>query len=281
MSFELTSMDSLRRDVGIIDDSNYGKYVRLIEDPNEPFSGGYEDPGFDVGLGSCSSEWNGTIISEKDAEELIRLHDANQSSPDHWRLHGNSAILDQNGFPYCWMFGPVGAMQTALAQTGMPNVPKLCATATAARVKNWRKVGGWGDQAVEGIQKWGVPGNDVWDQKDIGSPAKWQQEAVIRSAAMNNIVEFIKLPLVRGQVPEEVLRSVLLDPENPMPVTAAYNWWGHLIFLSKWLGKMTAKGVNSWGPNWEANGCVALRGSKCLPNEAIAIKAVKPRIGAM
>lgn len=281
MSYAL-GMEDMGASPFVIDDSNYHEVVKQIIDPDEPYSGGYDQSMHsEEGLSAvCDSEWNGDIIPESQWEELIRWHDENQTTPDHHRLYKEVPITDQNGFPYCWMFGVVGAMMTSMAQSGI-DVPFLSATYTAAMGKGWVKRGGWGAEAIGYIKKYGVPTNDVYPQHAFDRKLA-AQESVKRSAAACDELEFIKLPTDRGSVPLEVVASVLLDPENPMPISTAFNWWGHLTYSSKFgrdsRGRWGHKNVNSWKESWGQKGCSFIVGSKARPNEAIAIRSVKARV---
>lgn len=264
----------------IIDDSNAHNVIRQITDPLEPFSGGYEPQLYDDGgLASvCDGEWNGTIIREREVDELIRYHEENQSSPDHWRLHKNVPVLDQNGLPYCWQYGVVGAMMVAYAQSGA-DVPHLSAAYPAAMGKNWIQRGGWGGEAITNIKRYGVPTVDVYPEHAFDRQLAATQ-AVKDSAAIHNDIRFLKLPQVNGYVPLEVLRSVVLDPENPMPFSCGFDYWGHLTYSTKWGrtpdGREGHKNVNSWKITWGQRGCSFLTGRKAIPVEAIAIQRGKP-----
>jgi hypothetical protein len=76
--------------------------------------------------------------------------------------------------------------------------------------------------------------------------------------------------------------SVLLDPKNPRAVTLGLMWWGHLVYGCKAVkidrNNYGIKIANSWGGNWEKNGCAVLSESKATAHEYVAIDRVTPRM---
>ncbi|MEL6895767.1 MAG: hypothetical protein AAFP90_06685 [Planctomycetota bacterium] len=268
----------------IIDDTNYSALANEVADPNQPeLCGGYDVRLYDdAGLASvCNGEWNGEIFPESQWPELIRFHEENNSSPDHHHIASGCKILNQRRTNYCWIHGPAGAMQVALAQAGY-DPPHLSAAATGALIKRGRNVGGWGAEAIDGIvgNRYGMPTVDVYPEGTINLNLA-RSERVRRSAAVNDELEFLKLPRERDRVPLQVIASVLLNPHEPMPISTGFAWWGHLTFHSKFgrdqRNRWGCINVNSWGERWGNGGKSFIAMPKCLPDEGIAIRRVKHR----
>ena len=106
-----------------------------------------------VGAPVFSSAFSGEIYPRKDWDELAAMQEKNKTSPYDVRK-GRVAILNQKSTNYCWAYGVVGAIATVYAKTGISD-PTLSATSVAAQAKDFQNVGGWGENAVEQIQKTG------------------------------------------------------------------------------------------------------------------------------
>lgn len=270
----MTFVSNLGSNPFIIDDSNADQFVQQSRD--DGFSTGYEPRPYDTQPeGFFAPVFNSPIIPRSQWDDHIKRQEDEQSSPDHWRIRGGVPVLDQNGYGYCWMYGPVGAIMTAYAQTG-GYVPHLSAMGPAAQGKNWRNQGGYGGEAIRYIERFGIPELSVWPEhkNDRSLPNKPEVKA---SAEKHKVVEFLELPRSNFNA----LMSVLLDPINPRPVTMALNWWGHLVYGVKAVkisaGKYGVKIVNSWKPSWGDQGTSVLTESKATAFEQIAIQRVKVR----
>lgn len=186
-----------------------------------------------------------------------------------------SFIVDGCAVHNCWMYGVVGAIMTAYAQTG-GFVPHLSASGPAFQGKNWRNQGGYGGEAIRYIERFGIPELSVWPEhkNDRSLPNKPEVRA---SAEKHKVIEFLELPRSNFNA----LMSVLLDPINPRPVSMALNWWGHLVYGVKAVkisaGRYGVKIVNSWKPSWGDQGTSVLAENKATAFEQIAIQRVKVR----
>jgi hypothetical protein len=162
-------------------------------------------------------------IPASERADHYRRQQAEQSSPFHWWQAGGCKILSQGSWGYCWMFGTVGGMQCAYAQTGIQS-PHLNAHYPAWLGKNGRNQGGWAGEALGYIERFGVPEYGAFPGKPTNRAAFDRREAR-DNAALHKAVEFAELP--RNDY--DALCSVLLDPIDPRPVTMGLNWWGHLV----------------------------------------------------
>ena len=263
--------------IPIIDPTNAHLYAE--ESADGGFSRGYVERDYHrFGEGFYAPRYSGPVFPRSQWDDLIKMHDENQSSPDHWRIKAGVPVLDQNGLGYCWIYGVAGAMMTGYAQTGI-SVPHLSATSAGAQGKNWRNEGGWAGEAIEYIARFGMAELSVWPEHSMDRSLP-NQEAVKRSAAMHDVVEFLELP----QQNFDAAVSAILDPINPRAITLGLMWWGHLVYGTKVvkIDRRTygIKIVNSWRPSWGENGCAVLEESKATAHEYVAVDRCKIRMSA-
>jgi hypothetical protein len=166
-------------------------------------------------------------------------------------------------------------MMTAYAMSGSP-VPHLNPFATGYRIKSGRNEGGWGEEAIKGINEFGMPEESLWPGHQA-QMSNWQRQEVKANAMAHRITQSLELP----QKDILALVSVLTDPRWPRPVTIGLDWWGHLIYAIR-AGiegnEFLIKFANSWKLTWGQNGCGWLRESKARASEQIAIQRVSPLV---
>ena len=259
----------------IIDDSNAAKLVDQWRQEGYTFGGMPRDYSASP-FGSASRPLY-QYQFESDRNKLrdrIKRADEEKTTPDDWRISADVPILDQNGYGYCWCYGVGGAMMTAYAMSGAP-VPHLNPFATAYRIKNGRNEGGWGEEAIKGINEFGMPEESLWPGHQA-QMQNWQREEVKANAIAHTITQSLELP----QNDVLALVSVLTDPYWPRPVSIGLPWWGHLVYAVRagWQdGRFVVKIPNSWKITWGEKGCAWLVESKAKAAEQIAIQRVKPR----
>lgn len=263
--------------VGVIDESNFQQYVEDNVQRSGEMGSGYKIRPYDSKpLGSYAPIFqNQRRFPRRQWDDLIKLQDDHFSSPYHHHKASNVPILDQNGFPYCWMFGLVAGMMNCYAISGLP-VPYLSATGPAAQGKNFRQQGGWAGEAIEYVDRYGVPTVDTWPEHSLDRdlPNNPDQKA---DAKRHKVVDFLELP----SQDFEAAASVLLDPLRPRPVTLGLMWWGHLVCGLR-LVKISRNEygiliVNSWDETWGDGGYKVLTERRATAHEQIAISHVSPR----
>jgi len=262
--------------IGVIDDSNAQLYVEENKVLSGAFGSGMVKRDYALhGLGSYANVFSGEIIPRSKWDDLIKRQDDNESSPYHHHIASDVEVLDQNGYPYCWMYGTVAGVMNRYASQGLP-VPFLSATAPAAQGKDYKQEGGWAAEAIPYIEKYGLPTVDTWPQHSLDRKLAKNHEQQL-DAARHGIVQFEELP----QSNFDAAASCLLDPYNPSPVTLGLMWWGHLVCGLR-LVKVDRNTygiliVNSWTREWGENGFKVLVESKATAHECVAIRNVKVR----
>jgi C1A family cysteine protease len=262
----------------IIDDSNASKLVDQWRQEGLTFGGMQRDYN-SAPFGSASrpsKQFQYTFESDRGKlRDRIQRADENKTTPDDWRIAARVPIMNQGSWGYCWIFGVVGAMMNAYAMTGS-TVPSLNAFPTGYRIKNGRNEGGWGEEALRGIEQYGVVEESLWPGLEA-KMSNWDRQEVKANAILHKVTESLELP--RRDI--LALVSVLTDPTNPRPVSVGYDWWGHLIYAVRagWKdGKFVIKIVNSWDETWGEKGTAWLTESKAIASEQIAIQRVSPLV---
>lgn len=176
--------------------------------------------------------------------------------------------LDQDQTNYCWCNGVIHAVIFARMTAGLPYV-SLSPASVAAKIKNYRNVGGWGGEAIQGIQKFGIGTTDLWPANAIDD--RYDTPELRKVAAQYNIIEFDE---IRPQSFDEVMTCLLLG----FPVPIGHGWWGHLVChvdpVVIGRGVFGTRFRNSWGEKWEDSGFGLMEEEKATPDEANVVRIV-------
>lgn len=272
MSSYVTNLGS----IPVIDDSNASQLVAVASQAGAP-SRGYELRNFARHpFASYAPSYSGRRIPRSDWDELIELQDKNESSPHHVHVRNNLPVLDQNGLPYCWMYGTVAGVMNRYGAIGINPVPHLSATGPAAQGKRWREQGGWAGEAIEYIERYGIPTVDTWPEHSM-QRALADNHAQQLDAARHKIVTFEEIE----SRDFDAAVSCLIDPFNPCPVTLGLAWWGHLVCGLRAVkissGQYGILIVNSWTKKWGEQGYAVLAQNKATAHEYVRIDRVQPR----
>ena len=266
MSFQSNLSGSL-----IIDDSNYKLFADEAAAANGGMGTGYNQRDYNVApLGTYADETTRKIIPRSDWEDLIREKTERKANlHDLWKFR-KVPVLNQGPLPYCWMYGTAGAIMTAYAKSS-PYVPHLSATSCAAKIKNYRKEGGWAGEALDGIRKYGISTLEYWPEHDLDRSNDTAEQRA--NAALHKHVEFAELPSRSF----EALATALLSDD---PTTLGLTWWGHLVYALELVvierGRFGVRGPNSWDYSWGANGLFVLDESKAIAHEQISVLSATP-----
>lgn len=262
----------------IIDDGNASKYVDQWRQEGYSFGmtprdyaaapfGSANKPARDLSMGE--------VLKRSQFADAIKRADENKTTPDDWRIALAPWIENQQSWGYCWGFGACKAVEIAYAMSGY-NVPHLNPFPTAFRIKQGRNQGGWAQEYLEGVDKFGIVEHSLWNGNEA-SMAKWERGEIKANGELHKVTASLELPTNDFAA----LVTSLTHPKVPRPVTLGLNWWGHLVCGVRAVviepGKFGIKIVNSWGENWGEGGCAILTEQKATAAEQIRIERAKPR----
>lgn len=177
-------------------------------------------------------------------------------------------VLSQGRTNYCWINGVVHAMMATRAFTNMPFV-SLSPAWTGAKIKNYRNVGGWGGEAIEGINRYGIP--DVQFCPPNAIDRRYDTPEARANAALHKIPEQYEL---QDRNFDQTMTALILG----FAVPAGLSWWGHLVcFLDPVVispRRYGVKFINSWSANWGDHGFGVLEESKARPDDQQALRSI-------
>lgn len=207
------------------------------------------------------SEWQARI---KEIEETkTRLSDiANRR---------NLPCKDQGQTNYCWINAPTYAMEQLRVAQGQKMVI-LSAASGGAKIKGFRNVGGWGQEALEFIAENGLVPQDRWPMNAI--VRQYDTDENWKLAKKYRCLEWWSLDPNN----DDELISCLL---RRWPVAVGYNWWGHEVTAvdAVWLdGTHAGRIRNSWTMNWPTQGAMGygiLQGRKLTPDDAVVPRSAR------
>lgn len=210
------------------------------------------------------SEWSARIREMEDTQSRLS---------DVW-FAGGCEHLDQNGQGYCWAYAATHCVTALRARDNQPYV-RLSAHAVACAIKGFRDQGGWSADALQFITERGVPSVAAWPEKSMSrshdTPATWE------NAARHKVTESwadVAAPVWNRDLNfEQVMTCLLLR----IPVACDFNWWGHAVCALDPVevepGSFGVRIVNSWA-GWGDRGMGLLRGSRAVPDNAVAARVV-------
>lgn len=221
-----------------------------------PFGAIPNAPPFPPDLVIPRADWPGWIQEAEETKTRLR---------DLAELAG-LPCKDQNGTNYCWINAPTYCVELLRVAQNQPMVI-LSPASAGARIKNFRNVGGWGEEGLTFIVEDGLVPVDRWPANAISR--KYATPENIELAKKYRVTEWTELrPRDLDQLISCVLRRI--------PVAVGYNWWSHEVTAvgAAWVdGAIALEIRNSWTMDWPtegAGGYGLLRGSKMLADDAVA-----------
>jgi len=256
-----TSRDYLPEEMGDISVSSDG-FLTGYEERDwsaAPYGDGFAAP-FDIPL-IPRSEWRDRIEDmERTNSRLTDLCDS-----------AGLTVLNQQNTNYCWSNGPVHCVEILRLSQGQPLV-RLSPASVAAPIKNYRNVGGWGEQSLGYIIEHGIVPQSMWPPNKIDRRLDTDQSRKEREKY--KVKEWWDL---QPRNFDQLMTCLLLR----IPVSVAFGWWRHLIMSVDPVALDGGFGVrqrNSWGQNWGSNGTAVFREgygrNRANPDEALAPRVV-------
>jgi hypothetical protein len=208
------------------------------------------------------------LVMSKD-EQLDRIKDLDRSSGST-RLSKRIITAglpcpDQASTNYCWINAPTHCVEIMRLLHNLP-MQILSPASAGARIKNFRNVGGWGEEGLQFIVENGLCPVELWPANAIDR--KYDTPANREAAKKFRVTEWWEL------VPRDMdqLVSVLL---MGFPVAVGYNWWGHEVTAIEPViidGQICIRIRNSWGMSWGDKGFSILQGKKMFADDAVVAR---------
>ena len=206
------------------------------------------------------SEWQARIEEIKERKSSLRHLCKLALHPDG--VTTGLPCKDQSQTNYCWINAPTYATEVIRVRQNQPLVT-LSPASVGAQLTNYRNVGGWGKDALDGIRRLGLTPTNLWPANAIDN--RYLTAASKAEALKYRIDEWTELaPRNLNQLVSMLLRRI--------PVAVGYNWWGHEVTATGllWLDGTVALEIrNSWSMGWGDEGYGILQGNKMLPDDAV------------
>lgn len=251
------------------------------------------------------------IIARAEWSQRIRDKVAAQSQISDRLLAAGVECLDQNGHGYCWAYSTGGCVMAVRCLNNQP-YRRLNPHSVAAVIKNGRDEGGWCGLSAKFLREYGICDETVWPRHSR-SLSNWNEAA--KTNAKKNLVTEDFVDLTRNIYDQNLtfdqMASCLLAN---IPCALDFNWWSHSVMgcdlaetsaadFRNAAGKLamrydvrefdrihavTGYGDslfgprirNSWTEQWGDRGFGILRGSRGVPDGALAIRVVSASVSA-
>lgn len=223
------------------------------------------------------SEWSARI--KEQAEVGARLSDIRNTGNNGQPIPS----LDQNSgkndgkWGFCWAHSTTHTVMLQRAVAGLPYVP-LSAFAIAAIINKGKDGGGWCGLSAKFGREVGIPSQKLWPQRQVSLSLDTPEMRA--NAALHKITEdWVDLarPVYDQNLTFDQVASCLL---TGIPCAVDFNWWSHSVCALDLVevepGSFGIRILNSWSDQWGERGTGILRGSKALPNGAVATRVTVP-----
>jgi hypothetical protein len=188
-------------------------------------------------------------------------------------IRGSIPSLDQNGQPYCWAYSTTSAVMVLRAAGNQPYV-RLSAHAVGCKIKGFREEGGWCGLSAKFQREQGCPSVQFWPEKSMSrandKPEVWANAALHK--VTEDWVDLTRNVYDQNLTFDQVATCLL----SGVPCAVDFNHWSHSVaaldLVEVEAGSFGLRIWNSWGDSWSDRGMGVLRGSKAIPNGAVALR---------
>lgn len=207
------------------------------------------------------------------SEWSSRLKEQEQNNSRLSDVRGSIPSLDQNGQGYCWAYSTGSCLTLIRAINNQPYV-RLSPHGVACKIKNFRDEGGWCGLSAKFSRENGYPTVLTWPEKSMSrqhdTAATWQDAA--KRKVTEDWVDLTRDVYDQNLTFDQVATCLL----SGIPCAVDFNWWSHSVcgmdLVEVEAGSFGLRIWNSWSDSWEDRGTGILRGSKAIPNGAVAIR---------
>lgn len=214
------------------------------------------------------SEWSARI---KERTQLkAQLSDVRNIAANGQRMPS----LDQGGQGFCWAYSVAATLMMSRAVANQPYV-RLSPHAVACKIKGFRDEGGWCGLSAKFARENGYPSEEFWPQKSMSR--SYDNAATWADAEKHKVTEdWVDLTrqVWDNQLTFDQLASCLLVG---VPCAIDCMWWAHSICALDLVevepGSFGVRILNSWSDAWGEAGTAVLRGTKAIPDGAIATRS--------
>lgn len=211
------------------------------------------------------------LIPRSEWDARLDEQEREKSSLEHVR--GEIPSLDQNGQGFCWAYSTGSALTLVAALNNRPYV-RLSPHAVACKIKNFRDEGGWCGLSAKFARETGFPDVTVWPEKSMSrssdTAATWANAA--RRKVTEDFADLTRDVYDQNLTFDQVATCLLAG----IPCMTDFNHWSHSVCAIRLVrveaGSYGLKIWNSWADAWGERGMGILRGSKAIPDGAVAIR---------
>lgn len=181
--------------------------------------------------------------------------------------------LDQNGQGFCWAYSTTSAVMLLRAAANQPYV-RLSAHAVACKIKGFRDEGGWCGLSAKFHREQGCPSVALWPEKSMSRqndrPETWANASLHKVS--EEWVDLTQSVYDQNLTFDAVVTCLLCG----IPVAVDFNHWSHSVCGTDAVevesGSFGLNIWNSWSDGWGSRGMGVLRGSKAIPDGAVALR---------
>lgn len=149
---------------------------------------------FPMGSSAFEQKWDERampLMSMKEAAEKCRDDAAKGIDPLGMAMKRNAMPTYQNGYGYCWFHAMTMLVKLCFAQSGQP-IPRLSATAGAAKIKRYANRGGNAFEAFPFAAEHGIPTVEFWPENKVERSLDTQE--MQDNAKLHRVLEWYVLP---------------------------------------------------------------------------------------